>query len=383
MRPERASALLGYSVDAADARAVFDTLGMDHRDAGAAIEVEVPGYRTDVELEVDLIEEIVRVQGYERVGSTLPRAPHPGGLPADAVFAARVKDALVRAGLREIRPAPFVSQDDLDLFGDTDAIGVANPLRAEEGFLRTRLTPGLLHAVARNLAWGVPRVALFEVGTTFRLGDPFIETLKLGFALCGSAGEGWADERRELDVLDARGVLEAVSEDLGIRAWSLGPPPDGPFHPGRSASITVDGQHAGVLGEIHPRVAESLGIDRRVAVVALGLAPLRDAAERAFAFRPIPRFPPVRRDLAFVVPESVAAGDLTATLEEAGGALLTRCALFDVFRGSPLAEGAKSFAFAIEIRDPERTLTDDEAQAVIGRMVAAARERHGAELRTG
>ena len=197
----------------------------------------------------------------------------------------------MRAGLREIRPVPFVSQDDLDLFGDTDAVPIANPLRAEEGFLRTRLTPGLLHAAARNLARGVGQVALFEVGTTFRLADPFTEHGKFGFVVTGPAAEGWFTERRPLDVLDATGILTAVLHDLGVRDWSLGDPLGRPFHPGRSASIAIAGRHAGVVGEIHPRVADALDIDGRVAVCVVGLDPVRDGVRARGGTRRHPSVP--------------------------------------------------------------------------------------------
>ena len=383
MRPARATALLGYPVAREEAIAVFEILGMAHRAAGEAIEVEVPGYRTDIDREVDLIEEVVRIQGYDRVGATLPRAPHPGGLPAETAFAARAKDALVRAGLREIRPVPFVSQDDLDLFGDTDAVAVANPLRAEEGFLRTRLTPGLLRAAARNLDRGVAQVALFEVGTTFRLAEPFSEHRKLGFVVCGPAGEGWFAERRNLDVLDATGILGAVLTDLGVAEWSLEDPPGQPFHPGRSATISIEGRHAGVVGEIHPRIAEALGIEGRVSVCVLGLGPVRDASGLDRALRDVPRFPAVRRDLAFILPVDAPAGAVTDVLREVGGPQLSRCTLFDVFDGPPLAEGMRSLAFSVELREADRTLTDEEAQIAVDRMVDAVAAAFGGTLRAG
>jgi phenylalanyl-tRNA synthetase beta chain len=384
MRPARAAKLLGYAVTPDDATAVFDTLGMKHRQTADAIEVEVPGYRTDIDREVDLIEEVVRVQGYERVATDLPRAPLRGGVPDDLAFLSHAKDALVRAGLREIRPAPFASADDLAMFGDDDAIAVANPLRAEEGYLRTRLTPGLLHAVARNQARGVAQIALFEVGTTFRSGDPFREQSKLAFALAGPSSTDWSSSRRPFDVLDATGVVEAVLNDLGVRGWRLEPDAGAPFHPGRSARVSVDGTHLGVVGEIHPRVAASLEIDGRVAASALGLAPLRAAAaEQAFAFRDTPRFPPVRRDLAFIVPADVPFADVRDALVDAGAPQLDACTLFDVFEGPPLEQGRRSLAFAVELRAPDRTLTDEEAQVVIDRMVASVGDRFGARLRSG
>ena len=384
MRPERATALLGYPVASRDAVAVFDALGMAHRPDDDAIDVEVPGYRTDIDREVDLIEEVVRVQGYDRVGSELPRAPHRGGMPDDLAFQARAKDALVRAGLREIRPAPFASAEDLALFGDEDAIAIANPLRAEEGFLRTRLTPGLLHAVARNQARGVGQIALFEVAATFRLGDPFREQQKLGFAIAGPSSTDWSSPRRPFDVLDATGVLEGVLTELGVGDWRSEPDAGDPFHPGRSARVSVDGTHLGVVGEIHPRIAAALEIDGRVAVCALGLTPLRAAAgARTFTFRDPPRFPPVRRDLAFVLPLDVTYADVRDALVEAGAPELDRCTLFDVFEGPPLEAGMRSLAFAVELRAPDRTLTDDEARSVIDRMVAAVGDRFGATLRAG
>ncbi|MDP9184482.1 MAG: hypothetical protein M3O29_02300, partial [Actinomycetota bacterium] len=260
---------------------------------------------------------------------------------------------------------------------------IANPLRAEEGFLRTRLTPGLLRAVARNVARGVAQIALFEVGTTFRLADPFREQRKLGFAVSGPAGEGWWAERRDLDMLDATGILEAVLTDLGVQGWVLGDPAGAPFHPGRSATITVGGVHAGVVGEIHPRIAATLEIERRVAVGVLGLAPLMDGAGDGLRFREVPRFPPVRRDLAFVVPTVVEAGAFEAALRDAGAPELDRCVLFDVFEGAPLEEGTRSLAYAIELRAPDRTLTDDEAAAIVDRMVARVTDGFHAALRTG
>jgi phenylalanyl-tRNA synthetase beta chain len=384
MRPARATALLGYPVSAVDAASVYDVLGMAHRPLDDAIEVELPGYRTDIDREVDLIEEVVRIQGYDRVGSELPRAPHRGGSPDDLAFHARAKDALVRAGLREIRPAPFASAEDLALFGDEDAIPIANPLRAEEGFLRTRLTPGLLHAVARNQARGVGQVALFEVANTFRLGDPFREQPKLGFAMAGPSSTDWSSARRPFDVLDATGVLEGVLAELGVSDWRLDPEAGTPFHPGRSARISVKGTHLGVVGEIHPRVAAALEIEGRVAACALGLTPLRAAAgAEPFAVRDAPRFPPVRRDLAFVLPADVAFAGVRDSLIEAGAPELDACTLFDVFEGPPLEEGTRSLAFAVELRAPDRTLTDDEARSVIDRMVAAVGDRFGATLRAG
>ena len=382
VRPARAEALLGYEVATADVRTVFDRLGMAVRDVGEQlVEVEIPGFRVDIEREVDLIEEVARIQGYERVGSTLPRSTHAGGMPQPYRFARVVKEALVRAGFREIRPFPFASAEDVALTGDQDAIAVANPLRAEEGFLRTRLVPGLLHTVARNQALGVRSLALFEVSTVFRAGDPVSERRKVALAMSGSSAEGWSAPEREFDALDVRGALEALMEELGVANWALGDPLGGPFHPGRSASVLLGGERAGVIGEIHPRVAGSLGIDGRVAVAEIEFDALMAAAEKGFSFHDVPRFPPVRRDLAFVLAEDVPAGSVLASLREAGGALLERSEIFDVFRAASLSPGKKSLAFALDFRAADRTLTDEEAEASVAIIVQRLADEFGGELR--
>ena len=382
MRPARASALLGYEVSIEDAVAAFTQLRLTHRLADDAIAVEVPGYRVDVDREVDLIEEVLRVQGYDHVGSSVPRAAGVGGMSPERAFARRVKGILAGAGLREIRPAPFASEDDLALFGDTDAIRVANPLRAEEGFLRTRLVPGLLRTIARNHALGVRSAALFEVGAVFRLGDPFQERHTVALALSGPAAGSWHTPARPFDISDARGILEILTEGVGIGDWSLGGPLDGPLHPGRSAGVIVEGVPIGFLGELHPRVARALGIEERVAVAELELSALLDTTDVTPSARDVPRVPPVRRDLAFVVPATTPAGAVADAIRDAGGDLFDGAELFDVYEGSPLPDGAKSLAFAVEFRAPDRTLGAEEVEPVVAR-IAAAVSALGGELRAG
>ena len=166
-----------------------------------------------------------------------------------------------------------------------------------------------------------------------------------------------------------------------MNGWTLGEPPAAPFHPGRSAQILLGDRPVGLVGELHPRAAASLDIEGRVAVAELELEPLRAAASRAFRLVEVPRFPPVRRDLAFVVDDDVPAGIVQAALEAAAGELLDRSVLFDVFRGGTIREGRKSLAFALQFRAPDRTLTDEEVEPVIATIVDRLRDELGAELR--
>jgi phenylalanyl-tRNA synthetase beta chain len=294
----------------------------------------------------------------------------------------RVREALVRAGLREVSLLSFASQPDLALTQDTDAIPVANPLQADEGFLRTRLTPGLLHAAARNRARGVDAVAIFEVGTVFGGGDPVQERPNLAFVLNGRAAGGWAEAERSFDVLDAKGVVEVLMEELAIADWSLSDGAGDLFHPARSSYIDVKGEQAGVMGELHPAQARMLELDGRVAVVEVDLGTLMSASQPEFVFADVPRFPPVRRDLAFIVPEAAPAGAVAERLTQAGGDLLGRAVLFDVFRGGSLPSGTKSLAFSVDFQ-ADRTLEGEEADAAVAAIVAALAQEFGAELRAG
>ena len=384
LRATRASALIGYPVSARDAVDVFDRLGIVSETVDDdTILVEVPGYRVDLEREVDVIEEVVRIQGYEHVGSSLPAIKQPGGLPAPYAFRQRVREALRRAGLREVRLIPFVSDEDLEMVRDDDAVRVTNPLQADEGWLRTRLLPGLLTTARRNVRRHVRSVAVFEVDTVFRMvdGQP-VERPKAGFAMTGNADPGWANGDRPFDVFDAKGVVEALMAELGI-GWSLGAPAGRPFHPGRSAVVEANGERVGVLGEIHPAVAERFDIPGRVGVAELEVEVLMRLARPFVRVEDVPRFPPVRRDLAFTVEASTPAERVRSALAEAAGDLVSSVLLFDVFEGPPLPEGTRSLAFSLDFRAGDRTLTDEEADGAVAAIVERLSREFGAQLRSG
>ena len=392
LRASRASAVIGYPVSTADAAAVFDRLGMPHETADEdKVRVEIPGYRVDLEREVDLIEEVARIQGYERIGSTLPPVRQAGGLPHRYAFLGRVRGALVRAGLREVRQIPFASEADLEMTGDRDAVRVTNPLVPEEAWLRTSLTPGLLKILRRNAARQVRSVAIFEASTVFRrVGDRAEERPMVAFALTGAADPGWAGGGgRTFDFFDAKGVVESLMAALGIE-WTLGgasgsnaEAPGSQLHPGRAGFVlSRNGERVGIVGEIHPKVAASLDIPGRVGIGELEVSTLMDLAPSVVQVHDVPRYPPVRRDLAFTVDAGTPAGAVQSALEEAAGELLDSCLLFDVHRGPPLPEGRKSLAFSVDFRASDRTLTDAEANEAVAAIAARLAKDFGAELRS-
>jgi len=384
VRPARASQVIGSEVSASDVVEALGRLGIAADKADGEVRVEVPGFRPDLQREIDVIEEVVRVHGYDALGSTLPGIRQAGGVVPSYALRRRTRELLVRAGLREAGSLSFASRADLDLMGHAEGVRLANPPSADEPFLRTSLVPNLLKALARNAYRGRAGAALFEIGHVFRP-DPsgaIDERESVAGALWGPAGEGLHADRRERDFFDAKGAVEALMEGLGVSAWDLGGAAGMPLHPARSATILIAGSPGGLLGEIHPGLAERFDLTGRVALFELDGNVLGSHLGGG-KFRQIPRFPPVHRDLAFVVAVDTPAGAVRDALVEAGGELVDSALLFDVFQGAPIPEGKKNLAFAVDFRAPDRTLTDQEAEQAVAAIVDRLRRDFGAEFRAG
>jgi phenylalanyl-tRNA synthetase beta chain len=382
VRPERAARMLGYPVTSADAERVFHRLGMATAVRDSTVEIEAPGYRADLQDEIDLVEEIARVQGYDRVGSELPPIRQPGGVPDTYALRRRVREALVRSGLRETWSYSFASEADLGLMRSGPGVKVANPLAADDAFLRASLVPNLLRAVRTNLARQVTGVALFEVGHVFRPDEPVAEPEHVAVVLAGIT-TGFPGQHRAFDFFDAKGAVEALMEAIGAGGWRLGGPAPAPFHPGRSGLVEVSDRVVGVVGELHPRTAADLELPERVAVAEVDVSAIAGSGAPSFRFSEVPRFPPARRDLAWIVDADVPAGRVQDAIVEAAGPLLEECRLFDVFSGPPVPEGRKSLAFALTFRAPDRTLTDEEVDAAVAAIEQRVAAELGGELRSG
>jgi phenylalanyl-tRNA synthetase beta chain len=386
VRPKRASALLGVPISGGEVREALERLRLPAKQDDDRVTVEVPGRRVDLEREEDLIEEVARIRGYDMIPSSLPGIRQAGGLMPDQRRHRRLRDALVRAGLFETQSTSFVSASDLEVYEDDrrDGVRVANPISEDGAYLRTGLLPGLLAAARRNVEHRNPSVRLFEVGHVFLRGerDP-AEEERAAILLAGAAAVGWPDARPEHDFLDAKGVLQHVLEVLGVEGWSLGEREGPPYHPGRSASVLLGGDLVGQMGELHPRVIRRFDLPGRVGAFEVRVAPILDTAGGEVVYREVSRFPPVHRDLAFLVDREARAADVRRALVEAGGDLVDRVVLFDVFEGGPLPEGKVSLALSVDFRAADRTLTDQEAEALVRAIEKRLAEEFGAELRSG
>ena len=360
------------------------------------LDVVPPSWRPDLTGSAELVEEVVRLEGYDTIPVVLPTAPAGRGLTAEQRLRRTASRALAGAGLVEVVLPPFVSDDVLEVLGgQTPSPRLANPLSAEESLLRPTLLPGLLATVTRNASRGLADVAVFETGHVF-LGEGGAATAPgvdgpptpeqraaldaalpqqprhLGLALAGAPASWDAAVSAVVELGRALGLV------LEPRAVA-----HGPFHPGRTAELLLDGRRVGLAGELHPRVVSALGLPARTCAAEANLDVLVAAAAARGAL-PAPRishFPPASVDVALVVADDVPALEVERALREGAGALLEGLRLFDVFRGPQVGEGRRSLAYALRLRAGDRTLTDVEVLGARDAAVAEAGRRVGAVLR--
>ena len=385
VRTERVNALLGTALSAAEIGEYLTPLGIEMHDT----EATVPTFRPDLEREIDLVEEVARRVGLDNIARSVPSNPEKiGGLSARQRDLRTLTDVLVGAGYDEVFTLPLLAPVDLANVGrqPSEVIEVENPLRAEESILRPALLPGLLRAVGYNAAHGEPAVALFESGTVFAPpgGQESLpnERRSLAFARAARARRAPHEPDRAVDVYDATAALTALAQELRVADLRLEAASIDGFHPTRAARVLVDGNVVGSVGEVAAGVVDALSLVAPVVACELDADAFLAGARTARAARPVSRFPASSIDLAFVVDDRVPAAAVHATLVAAGGELLERVALFDVFRSDALGAGKVSLAFALRFRALDRTLTDDEVSTLRTKCIDAVVSAHAAELRS-
>jgi len=389
LRPQRASELLGAVVAPDRCAAILSSLGFG---VGGDLEVTVPHWRRgDVTREVDLIEEVARIDGLERLPATLPpRRGAAGRLTHAQRVARRAQDALAARGLSEIAGWSFADPalpDRLRLGPDDPmrrVVTVENPLSESLSIMRPTLLGSLLDAAAHNAARGMVDLALFESGTVFRAaaqGPLADEHHGLAVLLVGQlAPASWrGDGARQADFFAAKGLLAGVLDSLRVD-WSVEPGEWAFLHPGRAAAIRSGERRLGFLGELHPLVAGAWDLPA-AAAWAVDLGVVAQLAPQITRYEPFAAFPAVREDLAVVVADGVPADEVVAVVREAGGEALARAWVFDVYRGEQVGEGHVSLALHLEFRAPDRTLTDEQVAERRAAIAAALAARVGGELR--
>jgi phenylalanyl-tRNA synthetase beta chain len=383
LRRRRLARVIGVAIDDAQVERILRALGLEVAVKADGWLVTPPTRRFDIAIEEDLIEEIARIHGYDAIPTTLPAGATRVAAPSEAmVDEATVRRQLAARDYLEAINYAFVDAGSLATWNvEAGAVPLANPLSAELGVMRTRLLPGLVGSLARNTARQQERVRLFEIGKVFvaDAGDAPTEILRVAAAACGAAASvQWGAVSRAVDFHDLKGDLDSLAALSG--AVLEYQPSQVPFgHPGRSADVFRDGIRLGWIGELHPRLLQALDLDPGVVAFELDLAPL--------VARPLPRagalskYPSVRRDLAFVVAESVSWAALSASVRTAAGASLRDLVLFDRYAGKGVETGCKSLAMGLILQDESRTLTDRDVDSVVADVTAALQREHAAAIR--
>ena len=385
LRSQRIAQMLGMEMDSAEVERLLSALGLGITADGAGQwRVEVPSHRFDISLEVDLIEELARLYGYNRLPVRYPQARLAPQAKAEARSdLPELRRLLVARGYQEAITYSFIDPKQFELFNPgVEPLLLANPISNDMAAMRSSLWPGLVKALQHNLNRQQDRVRLFESGLRF-VGQ--LEGLKqepmLAGVVCGSRlPEGWAQGRDTVDFFDVKADVEAVLGFAGaLDAFTFVPGKHPALHPGQTARIEREGRLVGFVGAIHPELSKTLGLDRPVFVFELVLAEV--ASGKMPKFQELSRFPEVRRDLALIADKDVAAAAVLDVIRENAGEWLTDLRLFDVYQGKGIDPDRKSLAVGLTWQHPSRTLNDDEVNSATQNILTSLEQRLNATLR--
>ncbi|NLY90751.1 MAG: phenylalanine--tRNA ligase subunit beta [Firmicutes bacterium] len=394
-RPEKINALLGTKLETGYIREIFQRLHfkIEEDSTDGKTYVLPPSYRLDIENEADLAEEVARIYGYNEIPATYPAAQIIGKLTPEQEFTAKTREFLLGLGLSEIITYSFHGEKMFDRLHIPaghplrQAVKMKVPLSEEGSLMRTTLLTGVLETLSYNASRNRHDLKVFEIAHVYHLkantGELPDEPMHLAGGLSGRLEEpGWNQSDREVDFYDGKGLLETLFSHLRVKEVSYRRGEHPVMHPGRTAVIEASGRQVGFVGEIHPAVKKEFNLTAPVVLFELNLDQLWQGAEKAvIRVTPLPKFPPILRDLAFLLPEKVAAQDLVNLFHEISGDKLEAVNLFDVYQGDKIPSGYRSLAFSLTFRLPDRTLQDEEVNTIMEKIITTAAERCQAQLR--
>jgi len=394
LRMDRVEAILGTPVKTSEATAIFRGLEMSVKKEGRGVlSVTPPTFRVDLWREIDLIEEIARIHGFDRIPVTVPAIPVPGELhDRKREFESAVRSALNGLGFAEVLNYSFISPNSAEVLGFPGGderrrfVRIANPLTEDQAVMRTTLLYGLLETMRRNVNAGSPDLKLFELGKIFIAageGELPREIDKIALLVTGSRyGENWHFQSLAADFFDVKGALETLAGALRVGGLRCEAASDIPWlHPGRAARVFAGEREIGAFGELHPDAAGRMDLRGRAFVLEVEAGPLTGGAERAFRYREYSRFPSMIRDVAFLVGLETEAAKMIALAGAAGEELLEKVDVFDVYSGKGIPGGMKSLGLRFTYRSASKTLTDEETGQAHGRIVKKIVETTGARIR--
>ncbi len=389
LRPDRVNFILGTSLEAAEIEQILYRLGFGIetlQSEDSSYQVTVPSFRGDITREIDLIEEIARVHGYDNIPTTLPKGDIPVPVPDISVeVRKRIKQFLLGSGMMEAVNYSFNHPNCFDkvrLAADNplrDALKLRNPLSPEMSILRTTLLPSLLDNAQHNHNHQINNIALFEMSSVFMQGE---EPGRVAGILAGEIGGGvYGNPYKNPDFFDIKGIVERLLEVCCIADYAFQKTEEPTFHPGRNAAVSFGNTLIGILGEAHPEVLGNYELPYKAYLFELDLEALADAADFSKRFEPIPIYPSVQRDLAIVVDVDMQSDTPIELIYSTGGDLVESVRLFDVYVGDQVSDGKKSLAYTITYHSATETLTDKAVNDLHDKVVKRLSQELGAELR--
>ncbi|MGI6730756.1 MAG: phenylalanine--tRNA ligase subunit beta [Anaerovoracaceae bacterium] len=383
VRVDRVNAVLGINLSAQDMANIFESLEMTVTSQGNNLVVTPPTVRQDLLEEVDFIEEIARIYGYDKMPVTLPKGNVEAGKSRERTLKDLAADTMTAMGVNEIQTYSFVSPKGVDYANiqedaqERNFVRLINPLGEENSVMRTLLAPNMLEVLGRNYSRNISKVRAFEIGNTFvnTPGEEAMLPTERDSMSIGCYGE-------EENFYTLKGLVEELFINLGIYGASFVPESNVlTYHPGRCARIIYKNTDLGIMGEVHPDVSERYGIDTRCYYCELAFDKVMAMADTERYFTPLPKYPSIVRDIALITKEEVTVAEMEQVIKAHGGILLESFRLFDVYRGKQVAEGSKSVAFTLTYRAKDRTLKDEEVIKVHDKILKALKDELGAVLR--
>jgi len=376
--------VLGAEIPDQTVADILTGLGLPFDESSDGWNVVPPSFRFDIEIEDDLVEEVARIYGYDRIPEATANAEMPLGPVSETIIdLERVADTLVSRDYQEVITYSFIDSDSNELLtGETTELALSNPISSEMSVMRGSLLPGMLFAASTNVSRQQERVRFFEIGKTFHgsLKKPQ-ETVRVSFLALGpGTNEQWATSSQHIDFFDIKGDLDALLQMTGcVAEFDVVSSDHAALQAGQAANIERNGEQIGIIGKLHPRIAKSFDIKKDIFVVEID-------ADKMFSTsvpiaKRLSKFPTIRRDIAVIVNDDISASELVRAVESAVPNLVRRVTIFDVYRGPGIEAGLKSIALSLILQETSRTLTDEDADTAMNAAVKKLKQEFAAVLR--
>ncbi|OWZ82869.1 phenylalanine--tRNA ligase subunit beta [Natranaerobius trueperi] len=398
LRVERVRQLTGIDISKEEIRDLFRRLQFDITDEKEdSLNVTVPTRRNDITLEVDLIEEIARLYGYDKIPTTMPKGRITQGRKTHRQQVEdTVRETMLSSGLSEIISYTFISPEDYNKLNFSDessarkSVPIANPLTKEQSIMRTTLLPSIMKILSHNFKHGEKDHHIFEIGKIYLPEKLPLDSLpnERNTLIFGGMGaiksKSWLEQPQKIDFFYVKGMFELLLErlNIGFSDVSFKPEKHPSFHPTRTAGVYLDERKIGIMGEMHPAVVkENYDIDTQVVLAEIDLESIYSKASLVEKFTSLPKYPAVLRDIALLVPSEIPEEQVSQVIINVGEDLIEDINLFDLYQGERIPENMKSLAYSIKFRDPNTTLTDDRVDKVYEQIEEALKSEIGAEIR--